>query len=90
MFYNCMDRYRCDFTQSPPIMGAYRPYETLPSADHLFDPLLIYAFTRSQREDLLMHRLTLLAPLLQALILRRRILQGDIGQFEMDQPFPPL
>ena len=37
-----------------------------------------------------MHRLTLLAPLLQTLILRRRILQGDIGQFEMDQPLPPL
>lgn len=85
-----MDHYKRDFTQSPLIVGAYGPYKTLPSADHLFDPLLIYPSTRSQREDLLMHRLTLLAPLLQALILRRRILQGDIGQFEMDQPFPPL
>jgi hypothetical protein len=31
-----------------------------------------------------MYRLTLLTPLLQALVFRRGVLEGKIGQFEVD------
>ena len=65
-------------------MCTYRPHKSLPTAYNLFDPLIIHTLSRAQGEDLLMYRLTLLTPLLQALVFRRGVLEGKIGQFEVD------